>query len=65
VCLPGGRQAFGGQAFELTDRLAATPVERLGPTGAERAIDLATPISRHVVDTGVFPVPNPIGAPRP
>jgi hypothetical protein len=50
---------------EVTDRLAAGPVERLGSTGVERAIELATPISRHLVDTGVIPVPNPIGAPRP
>lgn len=50
---------------ELTDRLAAAPVERLGPTGVERAIDLAAPISRHLVDAGVIPVPNPMGAPRP
>jgi hypothetical protein len=50
---------------DLTDRLAAGPVERLGSTGVERAIDLATPISRHLMDTGVVPVPNPIGAPRP
>jgi hypothetical protein len=50
---------------ELTDRLAAAPVERLGETGIERAIELAAPISRHLIDTGVIPVPNPIGAPRP
>jgi len=50
---------------DLTDRLAAAPVERLGKTGVERAIDLATPVSRHLIDTGVVPVPNPIGAPRP
>ena len=48
-----------------TDRLAAGPVERLGATGIERAIELAAPLSRHLVDTGVVPVPNPIGAPRP
>jgi hypothetical protein len=50
---------------DLTDRLAAGPVERLGSTGVERAIDLATPVSRHLIDTGVIPVPNPVGAPRP
>jgi hypothetical protein len=48
-----------------TDRLAAGPVERLGQTGVERVIELATPISRHLIDTGVVPVPNPIGVPRP
>jgi Helix-turn-helix family len=49
----------------ITDRLAADPVSRLGPAGIERAITLAVPISRHLFDTGVIPVPNPIGAPRP
>jgi len=50
---------------DLTDRLAAAPVERLGETGVMRAIELAAPISRQLVDGGVIPVPNPIGAPRP
>src|SRR5208282_4333643 len=50
---------------DLTDRLAAAPVERLGETGVKQAIELATPVSRHLIDSGVVPVPNPIGAPRP
>lgn len=50
---------------DLTDRLAAAPVERLGETGVNRTITLAAPISRQLADGGVFPVPNPIGAPRP
>ena len=50
---------------DLTDRLAAAPVERLGKRGVERVIDLAAPVSRHLIDSGVVPVPNPIGAPRP
>ncbi|HEX4778198.1 MAG TPA: hypothetical protein VFW74_15585 [Acidimicrobiia bacterium] len=49
----------------VTDRLAAGPVERLGSTGVERAIALAAPMSRHLIDVGAVPVPNPIGAPRP
>jgi hypothetical protein len=57
--------ALRRQMEETTDRLAAGPVERLGPEGVERAIELATPMSRHLVDTGVVPWPNPIGAPRP
>jgi len=66
----GGRLTKTGGALrreveDLTDRLAAGPVERLGSTGVERAIDLATPVSRHLIDTGVMPVPNPIGLPRP
>lgn len=50
---------------DLTDRLAAAPVERLGETGVKQAIELAAPISRQLIDGGVVPVPNPIGAPRP
>jgi len=50
---------------ELTDRLAAAPVERLGETGVMEVIELAVPVSRHLIDTGAFPVPNPVGAPRP
>ena len=51
--------------LETTDRLAADPVERLGNADVDRAIELALPLSRHLVDTGIIPVPNPIGAPRP
>jgi hypothetical protein len=66
----GGRLTKTGGALrrdveDLTDRLAAGPVERLGSTGVERAIELATPVSRHLMDAGVIPMPNPIGAPRP
>ncbi len=50
---------------DLTDRLAAGPVERLGETGVKAAIELAVPISRHLIDTGLVPIPNPVGAPRP
>jgi len=57
--------ALRRQLEETTDRLAAGPVERLGQTGVERAIELATPLSRRLVDCGVVPVPNPVGAPRP
>ncbi len=63
----GGRLTKTGGALrreveDLTDRLAAGPVERLGSTGVERAIELATPVSRYLIDAGVIPVPNPIGA---
>jgi hypothetical protein len=50
---------------DMTDRLASAPVERIGDIGVTRAIGLATPLSRHLVDTGVIPVPNAVGAPRP
>jgi hypothetical protein len=49
---------------EITDRLASGPVEVLGETGIERAIELATPLAHRLFDTGVIPVPNPIGLPR-
>ncbi len=50
---------------DVTDRLAAAPVERLGETGVKEAIELAAPISRQLIDNGTVPVPNPVGAPRP
>lgn len=49
----------------VTDRLAGAPVERLGETGVEKAIKLTTPASRLLIDSGVIPMPNPIGLPRP
>ena len=53
------------QIEETTDRLAAGTVERLGPTGVERLVELATPLSRHVIDSGVVPMPYGVGVPRP
>jgi hypothetical protein len=50
---------------DVTDRLAAAPVERLGETGVKEAIEIAAPISRQLIDNGTVPVPNPVGAPRP
>lgn len=47
-----------------TDRLASSPVERLGEAGVERAISLAGPAGRILIDSGVIPMPNPIGLPR-
>jgi hypothetical protein len=47
-----------------TDRLAAAPVERLGGA-VERVLELAVPLSRTLIDSGVVPVPNPMGVPRP
>jgi hypothetical protein len=65
-----GRLTMTGGALrrdveDLTDRLAAGPVERLGPTGIEHAIALAAPLSRQLMDAGIVPVPNPVGVPRP
>jgi len=50
---------------DVTDRLAAAPVERLGELGVKQAIELAAPVSRQLIDNGTVPVPNPVGAPRP
>lgn len=68
--LDGSRFTEAGAALRrdvelTTDRLAAAPVELLGETAVERLIDLAAPISRQLIDAGIVPVPNPIGAPRP
>jgi hypothetical protein len=49
----------------MTDELAMGPVDALGDDDVERAVALAAPLSRHVIDTEVVPVPNPIGVPRP
>lgn len=49
---------------DTTDRLAAAPLEILGDTYVEHVINLATPVSRRLVDSGMIPVPDPIGGPR-
>ncbi|GAA1964346.1 SCO6745 family protein [Kitasatospora viridis] len=66
----GGRLTKAGGTLRrdletTTDRLAADPVMLLGESGVAEVIELATPLSRHLVDTGVFPLPNPVGVPRP
>ncbi|MFG1642109.1 hypothetical protein ACGFMK_17635 [Amycolatopsis sp. NPDC049252] len=66
----GGRLTDAGVALRRaiendTDRLAAAPVEALGEAGVARVLELAVPLSRAVVDTGLVPVPNPMGVPRP
>ncbi|WP_436775335.1 SCO6745 family protein [Yinghuangia sp. YIM S09857] len=48
-----------------TDRLACGPVERLGADGVAEAVGLALRLGRRISDDGLFPVPNPIGVPRP
>jgi hypothetical protein len=47
-----------------TDRLAEAPVTALG-TDVERLLELAVPLARAVLDSGVVPVPNPMGVTRP
>jgi hypothetical protein len=49
----------------MTDELAMGPVDALGAEAVEHAIALAVPLSQHVIDTEVVPVPNPIGVGRP
>jgi hypothetical protein len=49
---------------DTTDQLAAAPLELLGDTYVEHVINLATPVSRRLIDSGMIPVPDPIGGPR-
>lgn len=64
-----GRLTKSGEALRreleaVTDRLAVAPVERLGESGVERVIEMAAPVSRHLIDSRIIPIPNPIGLPR-
>lgn len=56
----------GRRAVEdRTDRLALAPWERLGEAACARLHDLASSLSRLVVERGGVPLPNPMGAPAP
>ena len=46
-----------------TDELALGPWQALGDDKTERLAELATPITQRIVESGAFPVPNPIGSP--
>ena len=46
-----------------TDELALEPWNALGDDKADRLAELASPIVQRLVDSGAFPVPNPIGVP--
>ncbi|WTW99398.1 hypothetical protein OG216_41345 [Streptomycetaceae bacterium NBC_01309] len=61
---PAGRE-LRESVEAATDRLATGPVGRLGAEGVEEAIGLALRLGRRISDDGLFPVPNPIGVPRP
>jgi len=50
---------------DTTDRLAHHPIDVAGADNVRAAIEEAVPLSRHLMDHGVVPVPNPIGVPRP
>jgi len=49
----------------VTDRLAASPWERLGAAATEELGALLLPWATAVAGSGVVPVPNPIGLPPP
>ena len=49
---------------EDTDRLASAPADTLGDD-LGRLLELAVPLCRALIDTGVVPVPNPVGISRP
>jgi hypothetical protein len=63
--LTAGGLSLRREIEATTDRLAAVPLDALGAAGVQRALELATPLARHVIDAGVVPVPNPIGVARP
>jgi hypothetical protein len=48
-----------------TDRASADPYRRLGADGTRRLWQLATELSRTLVDAGRFPSVTPVGAPWP
>ena len=50
---------------QVTDELAAEPWTHLGANHAERLASLTRPIAQTLVEAGVMPVPNPIGAQWP
>jgi hypothetical protein len=67
---PAGRLTETGAAAraqieEQTDDAAAGPWEALGAEDADRLADLLAPLARTIVDRGVFPLPNPVGAAAP
>jgi hypothetical protein len=65
VCeLTGMGEQLRRSIEDMTDRLAAAPLELLGTTYVEHVINLATPVSRRLIDSGMIPVPDPIGGPR-
>jgi hypothetical protein len=63
--LTGKGRALRRGIEHTTDRLASAPATHLGEDLVRRVIDLAAPLSRQLIDSGLVPVPNPDGAPRP
>lgn len=48
-----------------TDAAAGQPWAALGSAGTERLVELLRPLATAVLDTGLVPVPNPVGLVRP
>ena len=63
--LTGTGEVLRQELEDATDRLARGPVDRLGVTRIEDLVRIAAPLARRLIDGGLVPVPNPIGAPRP
>jgi len=66
----GGRLSAEGRAArqeieDATDRLAADPMEHLGPERVQLVLELVAPITARLTETGAIPYPNPVGVPRP
>lgn len=57
--------ALRREVEDATDRAAPDAVTALGPAAADRLIELLVRLSAPVVDAGLVPVPNPMGAPWP
>jgi hypothetical protein len=49
----------------LTDFLAEDPIDALGTGAVGRALELAVPLARHLYDSRIVNLPNPIGTSRP
>ena len=65
-----GQLTSKGQALRhgiehKTDQLASAPARHLGEERVRRVTEVAAPLSRQLIDSGLVPVPNPAGASRP
>jgi hypothetical protein len=57
---PAGQQAHA-EVEAVTDRLAATPWDAIGPDACQELLTLIDPIARAVAHSGLIPWPNPVG----
>lgn len=67
---PGGGLTNKGRAMRRrvetrTDQLAAEPLRSVDIDLVLQAVGIAAPLSRHLIDSGLIPTPNPVGARRP